>query len=303
MAVDESPVVTASSTPTNYVEGGNPDTIDTGLTVTSSTAQTLAGATVAIANDQSGDVLSFNGGSADHFSDGGIISSSFSAGTLTLSGVASVADYQAALDNVKFTSTAASTTPRTINFAVTDGLLASNTATDTVDIAAPPTIGGTGTTADFLQSLHAAAPLDTAITVSDSANITGATVTISSGFLSGDTLGIPAADITSGKITGTNISFSVSGDQLTLSGPDTAAHYQTALRDVTYNFTGDPTNAGADKTRTVTWSATDANNLTNAAGSTTTLDVFAAPVVEISAAPPRSPIPPAAARWRCRAAA
>ena len=50
---------------------------------------------------------------------------------------------------------------------------------------------------------------------------------------------------------------------------------------MTYNFTGDPTNAGADKTRTITWSVSDADLLTSAAGSTTTLDVFAAPVVHL----------------------
>ena len=281
VAVDESPVVTASGTPTNYVEGGNPDTIDTSLTVTSSTAQTLAGATVSIANNQSGDVLSFNGGSADHFSDGGIISSSFSAGTLTLSGVASVADYQTALDNVKFTSTAASTAPRTVNFSVTDGLLASNTATDTVDIAAPPTIGGTGNIADFWQSHNAVTMLDNAITATDGVNITSATVTLSGSFSTADVLadnGVNDGSTVLGNITAT---YNSTSHTLTLSGSDTAAHYQTALREVTYNFTGDPTNGGADKTRTVTWSITDANNLTGAAGSTTTLDVFAAPVVNL----------------------
>ena len=102
--------------------------------------------------------------------------------------------------------------------------------------------------------------------------------------MSGDTLAIPAADLSSGKITGTNISFSVSGDQLTLSGSDTAAHYQQALRDITYNFSGDPTNAGADRSRTITWSVTDAGNLTSAAGITTTLDVFALPIVSTGAA-------------------
>ena len=86
--------------------------------------------------------------------------------------------------------------------------------------ATPPVLGATGNTTDFWQSHNAAATLDGGITVTDTngVNITGATVTISAGFLSGDTLGIPAADVTSGKITGTNISFSLSGDQLTLSG-------------------------------------------------------------------------------------
>ena len=281
LALDVAPVVTASGTTTTYDEGGSADQIDSGLTVAtpSNPGENLNGATVSISSG-------FATGDSLNFSTQNGITGVFSGSTLTLSGVASVADYQTALDSVTFTSTAASATARTIHFSVTDGVLTSNTATDAVDVVLLPTIAGTGNTADFWQSLNAAATLDGALTVSDpnSANITSATATISSGFLSGDTLSIPAADLTSGKITGTNISFSVSGNQLTLSGSDTAAHYQQALRDVTYNFSGDPTNAGADRSRTITWSVTDAGNLTSAAGSTTALDVFALPIVTTGSA-------------------
>ena len=173
LALDVAPVVTASGTTTTYDEGGSADQIDSGLTVAtpSNPGENLAGAKVSIGTGfASGDTL--------HFTNQNGITGVFSGGTLTLSGVASEADYQTALDSITFTSTATSTAARTINFSVTDGVLTSNTATDTVDVVlVAGEIAGTGNTADFWQSLNAAATRSTgAITVSDpnSANITQA---------------------------------------------------------------------------------------------------------------------------------
>ena len=89
----------------------------------------------------SSDILSFNGGTnTETFSDGDHITATYSAGVLTLSGTASVADYQAALDRVQFSTTSnadptngGSDTSRTINWAVNDGTSSSAASTSTLD--------------------------------------------------------------------------------------------------------------------------------------------------------------------------
>ena len=80
----------------------------------------------------------------------------------------------------------------------------------------------------------------------DSAQLTGASVAISGNFAAGqDVLSFTPV----GAITGV-----FSGNTLTLSGTDTVANYQTALRSVRYqNTSNNPSGA----TRTITWTATD----------------------------------------------
>ena len=145
--------------------------------------------------------------------------------------------------------------------------------TDTLDIGLTknPVIGDTGNTVQYYQSGSAQA-LDGTLTLTDAVNVDSATASISSGFLSGDTLNFTNQN----GITG---SYDASTGVLTLSGTTSAANYQTALDSITYSFSGDPTNAGADKTRTVSWSVSDTNSQTTIGSSTTTLDVFALPIL------------------------
>ena len=287
IVVEVQPVISASGTVT-AISGGSAVTADPGATASDADGYDLASATISGALTD--DTLSFNGGNPYTFSDGDEISSSFSSGTLTLTGIATAADYKTALDSVTFSTTSTSATPRTLDWTVSDGVVSSATATSTVNVDVPPVIGGTGNNVKFYQSQGSTGTtLDgSGITVTDGngANITSASVTISSA-LADDELVIPSADLTGNTITGTSIT--VSGNDsatLTLSGSDTAAHYQQALRDVTYDFSGggDPTDGGTDKTRTIAWSVTDADTLTSAAGSTTTLDVYALPIVSVGSA-------------------
>jgi hypothetical protein len=123
---------------------------------------------------------------------------------------------------------------------------------------------------------NAAVAVDTSTTVTSSdTDITGATDTITN-YQSGDTLGIPASDLTSGKVTGTNITVTPSAGALTLSGSDTAANYQTALRDVTFSTTSLNTTA-----RTIDVVADDsaASPTTSNTGVDTVHINIAAPVV------------------------
>ena len=85
------------------------------------------------ANFESGDKLTI-GGNTSGTLDSGAISYSFSGSTLTLTGTATMADYQTALDDVQFSTTSGvANAPRTITFTANDGVLSAS-ATDTVDV-------------------------------------------------------------------------------------------------------------------------------------------------------------------------
>ena len=131
---EAAPNISAGATVT-LSKGDAPVTLDPTVTVTDESEPDLAGATVSIGGGfLSGDTLNFtnqNGISGAY--DG-------SAGTLTLSGIANVADYQAALQSVTYgfsgdPTDGGSDTSRTIDWTVTDGVLNSAVATSTVDVA------------------------------------------------------------------------------------------------------------------------------------------------------------------------
>src|SRR5262249_10962183 len=70
-------------------------------------------------------------------------------------------------------------------------------------------------------------------------------------------------------------------ETLTLTGPDTLAHYNQVLKSVTYKSTSaDPTDGGADPTRTLTWTVDDGNSANHLATATQTLTVV--PLVQFT---------------------
>jgi hypothetical protein len=160
-----------------------------------------------------------------------------------------------------------------------------------------PTVAGAGNITPYSKQ-GPAAVVDGALTLSDPDSggmLTGATVTISSGFLSGDTL----AAVTTG--TGITASYNTKSGVLTLAGEDTIAHYQAVLDSVTYSSTdNNPSQGNKDTTRTITWVVNDgatSNNLSSPV--TSTIDLTpgqsgvhaphgknAAPVVASSATAP-----------------
>ena len=122
----------------SYTAGASAISVDPDVTVSSSDGG-LTGATVSIsaATLQSGDTLGFTSPA------GSGISGSYAAGTLTLSGVATPAQYQAALQSVMFANaTNPSTTARSISIVATDNNVNSDPATEQVDVAAPATVTG-----------------------------------------------------------------------------------------------------------------------------------------------------------------
>ena len=95
--------MTPSGTTSTYTVGGAAVAVDSGVTVSSYDID-LSGATVTISSGtlQSGDMLNFTNQNG--------ISGSYSAGVLTLSGSATPAQYQAALQSVTFSTTSTTTT-------------------------------------------------------------------------------------------------------------------------------------------------------------------------------------------------
>ena len=170
-AVNDAPVLTAGGT-LGYTENQSATAIDTAITITDSDSTTLTGATVQITGNyvNGEDVLSFTTANG--------ISGIFTAGTgtLTLSGTASVANYQTALQNVKYANTSdnPSTAARTVTWQVNDGAGTnnlSNTATSTINVTAvndAPVLTAGGTLG-YTENQGATA-IDGTITVNDADN-------------------------------------------------------------------------------------------------------------------------------------
>jgi len=263
------PVVTAGATKT-FNGGGSAVTLDAGLTVTDASSATLNSGTISIGGFISGDTLTVG-------TPGGL-STSFSNGTLTLTGSASLATYQTALASVAYSFAPSNGDPtgggthtsRTIAWLVNDGVSTGSggSTLDTVHVAATVTAGGT------VSYPENAAPvvLGAGLTVTDpdsGDNLAGATISIGSGFLSGDTLNFTNQN----SITG---SYNSATGVLTLSGTDTIANYQTALESITYSFIGDPTSGGTDTSRTISWVVNDGASNSAAANSSVATLCFCA---------------------------
>ena len=217
------------------------------------------------------DILSFNGGTnTETFSDGDTITASYSAGVLTLSGTAEVADYQTALAQVQFgtsPSTAdptsdGSDTSRTISWVVNDGTSDSTAVTSTLDTThVAPTVTAGASVNDV--SGGSAVVLDSALTVTDvdsGGNLTGAKVSIVSP-LTGDTLSFIAQN----NITESSYTNGV----LTLTGKATVQQYEAALGSITFGTTS--TTAGD---RTIDWQVSDGSSSNGTSAiATSTVDV------------------------------
>ena len=198
-AVNDAPVLDldASGAGTGYATVFNLNTgaaipvgdIDVSITDVDSTIISGATITISAASRQAGDFLAAGPLPA------GISASTYNAttGVLTLSGSASLADYQAAIRAVSFDSNSTSTATRTITVTVTDGSATSAAASTSVtilgsgdrpviDLDANDSSGATGTgyRATFSENGAAVsiADGDVLITDSNSANLTGATITL-----------------------------------------------------------------------------------------------------------------------------
>ncbi len=163
------------------------------------------------------------------------------------------------------TSDNPSTAPRGIDITITDGALTSNTGFVQVNVVAindAPVVTAGGTLA-YTEN-QAPAVIDATVTVSDAdnANLVSATVQISNNYVNGQDV---LSFVNTANITG---SFNAATGTLTLTGTDTVAAYQSALRTVLYANTSDDPSAAA---RTVSWTVNDGALDSNVATSTITV--------------------------------
>ncbi|MBF0420843.1 MAG: DUF4347 domain-containing protein, partial [Magnetococcales bacterium] len=247
--VNDAPTLTAGNTIT-YTENGAASVIDPTVTVADVDNTNMQSAVVQItANYQ-------NGADQLLFTNTANITGSWNAatGTLTLTGSDTKANYQAALRSVQFqnTSNAPSTAPRSVSFQVNDGAVASTAASATVNVVAvndAPTITAAGSTLGYTEN-DPGTVIDTSIVVADvdNANLQSAVIQIAANYQSG-------ADqllfTNTGSITG---AWNAATGTLTLTGNDTKANYQAALRSVQYQNTSD---APTTLPRTVTYQVND----------------------------------------------
>ena len=126
--------VYANSTTAYFLEGGGSAAAFTlGTTIQDIDSTNLAGATIFLTNAKSGDVMSIAGALP-----GGITSAINTSVpgqiTVTLSGMATIANYKTAIEQIRFNNPGASidTTTRTVTLTVTDGFATSNTGTSNI---------------------------------------------------------------------------------------------------------------------------------------------------------------------------
>ncbi len=285
-ATNDAPVLATSGAIT-YTENDAATGIDAGITVNDADNAMLASATVTLTTFVAGqDVLSFTnvagmGNIAETGNAGGVL-------TLTSAGAsATTAEWQAALRAVKYSNSSdnPTTTQRSVAFVVNDGTDPSNTLTSTIDITAvndAPVLAAIETTALPYAPGAAATAITSTLTVADvdSANLSGATVTISAGFQAGDVLAFSNANGISGAWNGTGT--------LTLSGSSSVANYEAALRAVTY-----VSSTSSPAARVVSFQVDDgqgANNASNVVMRTvggyaqlvgTTVNVYGTPLADV----------------------
>lgn len=154
-AVNDAPVLTGAIANATYVENATALTIAPALLLTDVDSARMTGATVSISGALAEDVLTFTARTG--------ITGSYAAGTLTLSGSATVAAYQAILRSVAYSNTSDSpnTTPRTITFTVNDGGAVNATATASTTVA----VQSVNDLATGTVSIGSAATVGTAVTL------------------------------------------------------------------------------------------------------------------------------------------
>jgi len=228
---------------------------DTGQTVTVS---------VTMSDPANGTLSNLGGGSFNS-----------STGVFTVKGSAQAVT--AALEGLEFNPTlyegpVDEVIPTTFTISASDGTGASatNSATtvSTTETAPPPALSGGGDSVSY-QPGGAAVILDPNIIVSDSATsvLAGATVSIGQGFQAGDILNFTNQNNIVGN-------YDAATGVLSLSGDDSLANYQAALQSITFSSTDpEPSAAGTDLQRTISWAVVDVLQPSNVVDSTVVIGI------------------------------
>ena len=274
-----SPVLANGST-LNYTENDSASQVNGSITVNDADTANLQSATVQITgNFQSGgeDILSYT-------SSGGIGGSfSTDTGILSLSGSASLADYQSVLQSVKYQNTSEnpSTSARTVSFTVNDGATSSNTVTSTINVAATnddPSI--------------ASLPSDVTVTEDTASNVNLSTATFSDvDSSSGNVvLTITAGSGTLAATSGGSVTVGGSGSAaLTLTG--TAANIDTFLNTASNIKYTSASNVNGNDATTLTLKANDGGNTGSGGGNDVALGTVNVDITAVNDDPEIASLP------------
>lgn len=222
------PVVVAGGS-LAYVENDPPTAIDPGITVSDDDSANLVAATATISANY------VNGQDLLSFTDTASITGVFvpATGVLTLTGIDTVAAYQAALRAVRYENTSddPSTAARTVTWIVDDGAEDSLPATSTITVASvndPPVVTTSAGASAFTEDLGPVI-VDAGLTVTDAddSNLISATVVITNP--QDGAAEVLAASACAGLtvVPGPN--------SLTITGSQPLATYQGCLRSVSYD--------------------------------------------------------------------
>ncbi|MGD1701926.1 DUF4347 domain-containing protein, partial [Dapis sp. BLCC M229] len=281
---DDSSGATENNYTTTFTEGTPVAIGDTDVVITDVDDTNIESATITLTNRPDGDTvesLSVNGTVPT-----GITASSYdqATGTITLTGSATLANYQTAIAQIEYnnTSTNPNTTARSVTVVVNDGDSDSNTATTTINLTAtnsPPTLDLDGddssgaTENNYTTTFTEGTPVaigdtDVVITDVDDTNIESATIVLTN---RPDTDTVESLSVNGTLPTGiTASSYDQATGTITLTGSATLADYQTAIAQIEYNNTSTNPNTTA---RSVTVVVNDGDSNSNTA--TTTINLTA----------------------------
>lgn len=237
------PVVSGFTGTETYQQGSAGLNIAAAIVLTDADSTDLTGATVSFTNWQAGDRLTFD--NTFNLQHNFIEDLNAHTATLEITGTGSLAAYETTLRSLEFRSVAGvpDTTTRVATITVTDGTDVSNVASENIALqtsAQPPRVSDFETAPLVFAANHPEAPsvaISSTLKVadSDSNQLTGATVQISSGYQN-DSNGSDLLSFTSSfGITG---SFDASTGTLTLSGNAYVGNYREALKRVTFSTSG-----------------------------------------------------------------
>jgi len=253
VAINDDPILTdLEPTPIAFIEGDLLVMLSTAITVTDVDDFNIETASVSITNYVAGEDTLTMAPQAN-------VNAAFSAGTLTLTGPATISEFQQAIRAVSYINTSENpdTTTRTITFTINDGDVDSNSVSRDINIYAssdaPVLSAIESAPIEFTEGdLPVALTTGTTIEDVDSVSINSAQIEITSGYLENEDYLIFADQ--------NNITGLFENGTLTLSGLASIQNYQDAIHSVTYlNNSEDPTPA----TRTISISVNDGFSASN----------------------------------------
>ena len=212
---------------------------------------------------------------------GGITASVYdpATGLLTLSGVASFADYETALEAIRFS--AAGDNPvagsRIIEVVVNDGVNDSQPAISLVTVVAvndAPALAVAVMPRIRRMPVPVLLSPSASLTDADDTELNFAAVYITAGSFPGDGDTLTVNGATSGTtVTGITFTWNPTLHALVFTGASLVANYQAVLQTVQFQSTSDnPTDFDASPQRTLTWAVSDGTTITTA---TTTVGITA----------------------------